>query len=142
MHDFTQVLIILHFLGLVMGFATGIANDVMTGVISRAAPHDRAVLSRFPPVMARVGKAGIVLLWASGLTLVFVKWGGLTTLPWTFYVKLAAVIVLTGAVTRAHFLGRRIMAGDTAAAAGMPMLGRIAMLSALTALVFAVITFN
>ena len=142
MHILIQILIILHFLGLTMGFATGIANGVMMGLIGKAAPQEKAVLSRFPAAMARVGQMGIGLLWLTGLTLVFVKWGGFKALPWTFHVKITAVVILTLAVLRAHALTRRITAGDPAAAASMRVMGRVAMLAALTALVFAVLTFD
>jgi predicted ferric reductase len=141
-HTFNQILIFLHFIGLAMGFATGIANGVMMDLITKAAPPDKAVLARFPPTMARVGQVGIALLWLTGLTLVFGKWGGFGSLPWSFYVKLAAVVVLTIVVAYMHVLGRRIMTGDTAAAARVPTLGRIAMLAALTAVVFAVVAFD
>ncbi len=142
MHTFTQLVVILHFLGLAMGFATGIANSIMLGLIAKAAPPEKSVLARFPPVMSRVGETGIALLWLTGLILVYMKWGGFASFPWTFYVKVTAVVILTIVVLRVHTLGRRVAAGDTAAAASIPVFGKIAMVMALTAVVFAVLTFG
>jgi hypothetical protein len=77
MHAFVQILLILHFLGLAMGFSTNFASFVMLGLIAKAAPQERAVLGRFPPIMSRVGEIGLALLWATGLLLVWAQWGGL-----------------------------------------------------------------
>lgn len=139
MHAFTQILLILHFLGLAMGLSTSFASFVTLGLIARAAPQEKAVLGRFPPVMSRVGETGLALLWATGLLLVWTRWGGFGSLPWTFYVKLTAVVTLTATLWRIHSLGGKAQAGDAAAAARIPVFGRVA---ALVALIFAVLTFT
>lgn len=46
-------------------------------------------------MMSRLGAIGLTLLWLTGLTLVCVKYGAFTVLPWQFFVKLAAAVVLT-----------------------------------------------
>ena len=94
MSTLNQVLLFLHFVGLALGFSVSFANMVMGGLLSRAAPADRAVLSRFPPIMSRLGKIGLALLWVTGGVLVYTKWGGFAAFPWQFYVKLAAVVLL------------------------------------------------
>ena len=73
--DLNQALLILHFLGLAMGLSVSFANIVMGGLIARAAPAEKAVLGRFPPVMSRIGRAGLTLLWVSGVILLYTKWG-------------------------------------------------------------------
>ncbi len=137
-----KLLLILHFIGLALGFATSIANLTMFGLIAKAEPADRKVLARFPPVMARSAEIGITLLWASGALLVWTKWHGFAGLPWLFHVKLAAVVVLTAVLVRIRLLIRRVKAGDTTAAARIPFFARIGALSALTALVLAVLAFG
>jgi len=142
MHVFIQILLILHFLGLAMGFSTSSARFVMFGLIAKAAPQEKAVLGQFPPVMSRVGEIGLALLWVTGLLLVWTQWGGFASLPWTFYVKLTAVVILTVTLWRIHTLIDKARAGDATAAARIPMFGRVAALMALVALIFAVLTFK
>jgi hypothetical protein len=140
--DLTQLLLVLHFLGLAMGLSASIANFVMMGVIAKAAPAERPVLGRFLPAMSRVGRVGLVLLWLTGLTLLYTRWGGFGFVPWQFHVKLTAVVVLTVIVGYMHLLERKIRTGDTSAAARMPTLGRIGSAFALVAIIFAVLAFN
>src|SRR5262245_14237039 len=70
-----STLMVLHFLGLALGLSTGFANMVMAGLIDKAAPNEKAVLSRFPPAMARVGVIGLALLWISGISIVMTRYG-------------------------------------------------------------------
>ena len=142
MHVVIQILVILHFLGLAMGLSTSFASFVMLGLIAKAAPQEKPVLGRFLPVMSRVGEIGLALLWATGLVLVWLQWGGFGSLPWTFYVKLTAVVILTVTIWRIHILIGNAQAGDAASAARIPAFGRVAGLMALAALIFAVLTFK
>ena len=137
----TKLLLITHFIGLAMGFATSIANLVMLNLIAKAEPADRPVLARFPPVMSRSAEIGVTLLWLSGAALVWTKWNGFAAMPSLFHVKLVAAVLLTAALGWIHLLGARARAGDAAAAARIPAFGRVAGLSALAALILAVLTF-
>jgi hypothetical protein len=92
--------------------------------------------------MSRVGEIGLALLWATGLLLVWMQWGGFGSLPWTFYVKLTAVVILTVTLWRIHTLVGKVRAGDVTAIARMPIFGRVAAPMALVALIFAVLTFK
>jgi uncharacterized membrane protein len=132
----------LHFLGLALGLSVSFANLVMAGLLAKAAPPEKAVLSRFPPVMSQLGRIGVLLLWVTGVTLVYSKWGGFAALPWQFHVKLAAVVLLTITVVYAHRLERRVQAGDAAAGARMGTLGKVVTVLALVAIAFAIQTFN
>jgi predicted ferric reductase len=142
MNELNQALLILHFIGLAMGLAVPFSNMALQGLVAKASPPERAVLARFSPAMSRVGDIGLVLLWVTGLLLVFTKWGGFGVLPWQFHVKITAVVILTGLVGYIHTLMRKARAGDTAAAARVPAIGRLAFLAGLTAVVFAVLTFD
>ena len=137
-----RILIVLHFLGLAMGFSATIANPAMHRLMARAEPSEKAVLGRFPPIMSQIGSAGLVLLWATGITLVYSRWGGFGSLPWTFHVKLLAAVIVTLAVGGIHVLARKAGRGDAAAAARIPMLGGIVLTAAILAVVFAVLTFD
>ena len=142
MNQINQALLVMHFLGLVMGLSVSIANAVMGALMAKSAPDERAILGRFPPLMSRIGKTGLTLLWLSGVVLVETRWGGFATLPWQFHVKLTAVVLLTIAVTYIHLQERRMRRGDATAAARLQKASKVAALFALTALVFAVLTFD
>lgn len=137
-----QVLLVVHFLGLAFGFSVPIANAVVGALIASAAPAERSVLARLPPRMGAIGKIGLTLLWISGGVLVETRWGGFGTLPWQFHVKLTAVVLLTITVIYIHLQERRVRHGDTGASARIQTAGKIGAVFALTALVFAVLTFD
>jgi hypothetical protein len=137
------LLLFLHFVGLVMGFAVSIGNLVMMRLIERATPQDAAVLRRFPPAMVRVGDIGLLLLLVTGPIMVQTKYDGAWgALPWSFWVKMAAVAALIALVGIAHVTSAQIRRGNFAAAARMKVVGPLAGLSAFTAVLFAVIAFN
>jgi hypothetical protein len=137
-----QFLMVVHFLGLAMGLSTGFANMVMAGLISKAAPNDKAVLSRFPPAMSRIGVIGLAMLWGSGLAIVFTRYGTFSILPRPFIVKLAAVVLLTLTVAYINVLMPRAQRGDAAAQARIKTLGMLTGPLAIVAIIFAVITFG
>ncbi|MBV6502281.1 MAG: hypothetical protein AKCLJLPJ_00325 [Fimbriimonadales bacterium] len=135
-------LILIHFIGLVMGFAVSISSIVMAALLARSEPEHRPTLARFMPMMSKVGHVGLALLWISGLILVFVYYGGFKDMPWEFYTKIAATVLLTIVVSYMAVLEAKISRGDVSAAALMPAFGKAATLFGLTALIFAVNAFN
>jgi hypothetical protein len=137
-----QTLMVLHFLGLAMGLSTGFANMVMAGLISKAAPAEKAVLGRFPPAMSKIGVVGLALLWISGIAIVMTRYGTFAVLPRPFIVKLSAVILLTLAVIYIHVLMPRAQRGDADAMARIQTLGKLTGPLAIIAIIFAVITFG
>jgi hypothetical protein len=137
-----QTLMVLHFLGLAMGLSTGFANMVMAGLISKAAPAEKAVLGRFPPAMSKIGVVGLTLLWISGIAIVLTRYGTFAVLPRPFIVKLSAVILLTLAVIYIHVLMPRAQRGDADAMARIQTLGKLTGPLAIIAIIFAVITFG
>ncbi len=137
-----KALLALHLLGLALGLSVPFSNIVMGSLIAKAAPNEKGILARFPPAMSRVGDIGLVLLWITGPTLLFTKHGGFAGQPWTFHVKLTAVVILTACVGMIHANMRKAFSGDAAAMARVQNLGKVALLAALTAVAFAVITFD
>ena len=142
MNTLNQALLVLHFVGLAMGLSVTIANAVMGSLIATSAPNDRLVLARFPPLMSRIGKIGLALLWLSGAILLETRWGGFATLPWQFHVKLTSVALLTIFVVYIHLQERLVRQGDVAAGARIQTAAKFTGVFALTALVFAVLTFD
>jgi hypothetical protein len=137
-----QFLMVVHFLGLALGFSTGFANMVMAGVMAKAAPHERAVLARFSPAMSRVGAVGLLALWASGIAIVLTRYGGFAILPRPFIIKLAAVVLLTLVVIYIHVLQHRVQQGDASAVTRIQLMGKLTGPLAVIAVIFAVITFG
>ena len=142
LYTFNKILLMCHFVGLAMGLAVPFANLTMMTVMAKAQPAEQMVLGRFPLAMSKVGKIGLLLLWVTGLTMVFTRWSGFSTLPRIFDVKLTAVVLLTITVGYIHHLESRIKKGDMAALVRIQLAGKIAFALAITAIIFAVLTFN
>ena len=137
-----RAVLILHFVGLALGTSASLAGGVMMGVMGKAAPAERPVLARFMPAMSRVGRMGLTLLWVTGLTMLYVRYGNPGHLPWTFHVKLLAVTLLTAVAVYLRLLEKRAMAGDATAAPRMQRVAKTAPWLALVAVIFAVLTFD
>ena len=142
MPDLNQLLLILHFLGLALGLTASFANLAIGTLMTAAPPAERAVLSRVPPVLSHVSGAGLLLLWATGLILVFTKWNGFASLPWQFHAKITTVVLLTAVVGYIHALQAKAKRGDSAAAARLPGVGTAALVLSVVAVIFAVLTFD
>jgi uncharacterized membrane protein len=137
-----KILLMLHFVGLAMGLAVPFANIAMAAVMSKAAPPEKAILGRFPLVMSKVGKIGLALLLVTGVTMVYTRWAGFSSMLWTFHVKITAVILLTIVIGYISMLERRIKKGDQSVLPRIQKAGKLAFALALVAIVFAVLTFN
>ncbi len=142
MNSFNQALLVLHFLGLAMGFSVSAANIVMAGLIAKATPAECVTFSRFPPAMSRVGDIGLAVLWVTGGIMLYTKWDGLGSLPWQFHAKLTAVVLLTLSVGYIHHLQRLIRGGDAAASVRLQAVAKVTTLLAVIAVIFAVLTFD
>lgn len=137
-----KILLMLHFLGLTMGLAVPFANIALAGLMAKAAPNEKMVLGRFPFSMSKIGKIGLTLLWATGITMVFTRWRGFANLPSMFNFKMGAVVLLTLTVGYISMLEVKAKKGDTAAIARIQTVGKLAFLFGVLALIFAVLTFN
>lgn len=142
MYGMNAALLVLHFIGLTMGFSVSIGSMVMLGVMAASPAAERPVLARFMPAISRVGRMGLVLLWVTGLAMLYTKWNGFASMPWQFHAKITAVILLTIAVTYLFMLEQRIKKGDSAAAVRLQQVGKMTPLFALAAVIFAVLTFE
>jgi uncharacterized protein YqgC (DUF456 family) len=93
-------------------------------------------------MLARFAATGLVLMWVTGVALVFARYGGFSALPAMFWVKMVFVTTLTLAVGVIEMTYAQIKRGDAAAAQRLAMLGPIAGLSSLLAMTLAVIAFQ
>jgi hypothetical protein len=136
-----EILLILHFFGLGAGFASSIGNFTVVQLI-QAAPGDAPVLGKVQPVLARVGQVGLGTLWVTGLILVWSKYGGPQNLDWAFWLKIVCVVLLTALAVYLNMTVQKVRAGDRAAAAMLPLFGRIAGGLLVLIVIFAVIAFS
>jgi hypothetical protein len=140
--DATHLLRFLHFVGLALGVGSGFAQIAVGILIGRATGPDRAVLFRMRPALGQMGGIGLALLWITGLTLVFTRWGGFGSLPGVFHAKVTAVVLLTGMVGYSHRLLKQARLGDASAPRRLETAGKIMLLLSLTAVALAVYAFN
>ena len=137
-----RTLLVLHFLGLTMGMSVTFGNIIMQRLIATAAPAEKPVLGRFPLAISIMGRAGLGLLWVTGATMAYTKWNGIANMPWTFHVKLTAVLLMTIVVVYLTGLEGRVRHGDVSALARIQRIAPLAPVFALVAVIFAVITFD
>jgi uncharacterized membrane protein len=138
-----QALLVLHLLGLGMGLSVPFANIVFGGLLAQGNAGDQATFYRFMPRMGRVGDIGLVLMWITGPTLVFTKYGGFAGLPGIFHAKLLAVVILTIGIGIIHANMRKAVAGDATANARIQLVAKaITFPASLIALICAVLAFN
>ena len=137
-----EALLFLHLVGLMLGAAGGFASAV---IMRRALvlPADEAKVVRgLGPVLAKVSLTGLAVMWASGLIMVWSKWSGLASLPQMFWVKAIFILSLTIVTGLIHMTYVEIRKGNVALAARLPKLGPMAGVSALLAVLFAVVAFS
>jgi hypothetical protein len=140
-----RLLIIIHFLAFGAGFAVAAGNNLAMMLAARAPAPEAAGLRRFPAVMTHIGDAGLVLLWLTGIILLWTRYGGIdgfAALPWAFWAKLACVVLITALVGLMHMTAARIKRGDMSVAARMPVYGRIGLGLLILIVIFAVMAFD
>ena len=136
-----EILLILHFLGFGAGMAASVGNFTIMQLI-QVSPGDAPVLTRVPPMLARVSQVGLGVLWITGIIMVWSVWGGPENLDWAFWVKVACVVLLTAVAVYLDLTAKKVRAGNVAAAAQLPLFGRIAAGLLLLIVIFAVIAFH
>lgn len=138
----TQTLAFLHYLGLMLGAAGGFASSVIMRRAAGLPPDEARPLRELGPVLANMSAAGLALLWLTGLALLWLAWGGPGDMSVWFWVKMAFVVALTLVIGLIHHAYADIRRGNTAAAARLPLLGPLAGVCSILAVLFAVIAFN
>ena len=136
------VVLFLHFVGLMLGAAGGFAS---AAIMRRALamPADEAKVVRgLGPLLAKVSATGVALLWVTGLIMVWSKWDGFGSLPQLFWAKAVFILSLTVVTGLIYMTYGEIRKGNVALAARLPKLGPLAGISALLAVLFAVLAFS
>lgn len=136
-----EVLIFLHFCGLMLGATGGLGSAIIMRRASAMTPEAARPLRELGPTLANVSGAGLALMWATGLILVWSRWEGPASLPELFWLKFVFVLSLTAASVAIYMTYAAIRRGDVGAAARLPRLGPAAGVSSLLAVLFAVFAF-
>ena len=139
MHD---VVFILHLVGLMMGAGGGFGSMILARAALKAPADQAMTLRRLGPTLGRFSTIGLALMWLTGLTLVWVSYGGFSNLPPLFWAKLIFVLSLTIAALTFEITYAQIKGGKVQAATRLPVLGPIAGLSSLLSVIFAVLAFH
>ena len=137
-----QALLFLHFVGLMLGAAGGLASGIVMRKAMAMKPEEGNVIRGLGPLLANVAALGVVVLWATGLIMVWTGQNGLGAMPAMFWIKMIFVVLLTILVGATHATYAAVRRGNAAAAARLPKLGPVSGASSLLAVLFAVIAFG
>jgi hypothetical protein len=137
-----EALLFLHFVGLMLGAAGGFASAIIMRRALVLPAEEAKVLRGLGPTLSKVSAAGVAVLWITGLIMVWTKWDGFGSLPQMFWVKAIFIVSLTVMTALIQLTYAEIRKGNPAAAARLPKFGPMAGISALLAVLFAVLAFN
>lgn len=129
------ILKILHILALAVGLGGGIAGLIVGQI---AGPKDPALAGAIQGRLGWLSFLAILVLWATGLVLLW-NAGGWTGQNFWFWLKIVAVLILTGLAVRMRIAART--PGPDTARLGR-RLGPIISAAAALAVVFAVAAFG
>ncbi len=139
-----DTLLIVHFIGLMMGAGGGLGSTIAAAYANSLQPEQAGVIRGLSPGLARLSTIGLVLMLLTGIALMFWKYNGdVASMPALFWVKMLFVTTLTIAVILIEMTHAQVKKGNTAAAAArLPRFGPMAGTSAFLAVIFAVLTFH
>ena len=135
-----EFLLILHFLGLIVGAGSGFALFFIGLLATRwpAAERCDMMIRLFP--LRYVSYGGLLLLIVSGGALLAPYAAGLAQMQW-FWLKLFAVTVIVVCAIRGVFCMRQV-ASQPSVLAQLPLLGKISFVASLLVVLCAVLTFK
>lgn len=133
---------IIHFLSLSAGIGGGVAAALI-GIRAKGAAADAVPLLRgLQKTLGRIGFGAIVLLWLTGIYMVYAVKGGWAGLGTVFWLKILAVAILTAASLTGQYFALTAAKRDPAVMGPrMAKIGMTATSSAVAALILAVIAF-
>jgi hypothetical protein len=137
-----DLLIAAHIIGLMMGAGGGFGGMLTAREALKRPADQAAVLRSMGPILANFSFVGLIVMWITGVALVFLKYGGFGALPQMFWVKFIFISTLTLAAVATQVLYGQVKAGNTIAATRVPAFGQIAGISSILAVVFAALAFH
>lgn len=138
-----ELLKIIHFLSFAAGIGAGLANMVSAAYLhalpAEAAPKALA----FRLALSKISTVGLILLWLTGLTLIWIEHGTEILLSTAFLWKMAAVLALTAILIAINLnISRARASGTPPDPEKMKRLGLSAQVASITALCLAVVAFS
>ena len=137
-----EVMLILHFIGLTMGLGTSLAF-MFLGIASSKMEKEKALKFQLDTLpLSRMGHIGLILLVVSGLFLMTPHWDSLLEMP-LLITKFVLVLVLVALIGIIGSTANKAKRGDAEIhLKKIAMLGKFALLTALTIVVLAVVVFH
>ena len=137
-----DILLAAHIIGLMMGAGGGFGSMIAQREALKRPADQAAVLRSIGPALASFSFIGLILMWITGVVLVFLKYDGFAALPSMFWIKFIFVSTLTLAAIATQVLYGQVKGGNVAAATRLPVFGQIAGMSSLLAVIFAALAFH
>lgn len=138
-----DILLILHFIGLMLGAGGGIGSTLVMRHALSLPPEQGDIIRTAGPALSGMSIAGLILMLFSGFALWVIKYEfAFASMPAMFWVKMVFVTTLTIASVMIQLAHAQVKRGNTAAAARLPRFGPMAGISALLAVLFAVLAFH
>lgn len=139
----TDLLIIIHFLALAGGLGSSIYGRVVLAYGKGLPQEQRKFIRPLAPRIGAVGRFSLILLWLSGLGLVGTRYGfDPRAFDLYFWLKLVAVVALSGVVIRISLAQKSLSAGDQSALATVLSNSRWTGPLAVVAVILAVLAFH
>lgn len=137
-----DILFAAHIIGLMMGAGGGFGSMISQTEALKRSADQAAVLRSIGPALSNFSFAGLLIMWITGIALVFLKYGGFGALPQMFWIKFIFVSTLTLAAIVIQVLYGQAKAGNSIAATRVPAFGQIAGMSSILAVIFAALAFH
>lgn len=136
----TDVLLIFHFLGLMLGVTGGLGGTVVLAVASPAQKAKGGPIRGIGPVLTHLSMTGLVLMWPSGIALMVVSDFNNALGP-MFWMKIGFAVAVTFATVSTLMVYGKARR-EPKVARLLLSLGPLATLSYVLTIVFAVLAFH
>lgn len=136
-----NLLVWLHFAGLVIGMGAGFSSGQVAMRIGGAPVEARPVLADTYKALARLGHTGLGILIVTGLMILFMKYGTPMGMGVWFWIKMALVVVLIVVIGFGTRNAKKAQTGDAAAIALAPKLGAASGITGFLIILSAVFAF-
>ena len=137
-----DTLLWLHLMGLTMGVGGGIAISRVAPMVIAAPAQNRQQLRSIEQFLARIIETGLAVLIVTGPLMLWLKFGGGEGLGWPFLAKMGFVAVTVVCAGLNRWGRTRLERGEKSAIRLLSVSGPLSGISAVLAMIFAVITFH
>jgi len=139
---FYDILLWLHIVAFVAGGANTVAMPLIESRLHTAIPETRAVLFAMAGVLARIGRAAMIVLLITGPVLLVMRYGGVSGASVWFWLKMGLIVVMLVSIVVGGISFKRAQNGDAGALDTASTAGKITAVAFLGVLLSAVFAFN